>query len=432
MRVNALVISASLPPFNDSSTLRLIGRVRRFSEYDIVPTFIGAEMPQNLETSLLDRLPTSSTILRTSPTTYDQIMARLSELPAGKFLTWTYSNIMYRLVSPDVRTGWDKQVMGLCKQTSFELKPDIIVTSGGSHTAHMAGRQLSEHFSVPWVADLGDPWSLVDPKSWVYMVKARRNRLLELQTIPCASGLVFTTETTLTAYQEWLGDKLPQAIVLPSYGYNADDFLTPELECQQSSNKISISHIGAAHQANRNLIPTIQALSALEQTGPLKHSYVLNIIGPHSQSFEEEAVRLKFDSVTFSDRVSYQDSIDWINRSNVLIIVGNASPLQIPGKVYPNLGSGRPILYIGQLPHEQDPTARLLAQFPGVLFAENSQGSIIKALQEINLHFAELVHQAAQRLNVAALQHYESSRISDNFAEFVKKIAADTMKNVAV
>lgn len=386
--------------------------------------FIGAEMPQRVETTLLDRLPANSTIHWTSPTTYDRTTAWLSRLPAGKFLTWTYSNIMYRLVSPDVRTGWDKQVMGLCKQPSFELKPDIIVTSGGSHTAHMAGRQLSEHFSAPWVADLGDPWSLVDPKSWVYIVKARRNRILELQTIPYASGLVFTTKTTLAAYQEWLGDKLPQAIVLPSYGYNADDFLAPELECPQSSNKISISHVGAAHQANRNLIPTIQALSALEQTGTLKHTYVLNIIGPHSQSFEDEAQRLKLDSVTYSDRVSYQESIDWINRSNVLVIVGNASPLQIPGKVYPNLGSGRPILYIGQLPHDQDPTAHLLAQFPGVLFAENSQDSIIKALQEIDLHFAELAHRAIQRLGVPTLQQYESSRISDKFAEFVKEIAS--------
>jgi hypothetical protein len=223
-KIRALVISASLPPFNDSSTLRLIERVRCFEEHGIEAVFVGAEMPQGVEYELLQRLPANSTVLRTKPTSYDRMMAWLSQLPGGSLLAWVYGNIMYRIAAPDVRAGWDKQVVRLCKLALSKWKPDIIITSGGSCTAHIAGRQLSEYFSVPWVADLGDPWSLVDPSSWTYVIKARRNRILELQTIPYASGLVFTTEETLEAYRMWLGDKLPKAIVLPPYGYNENDF----------------------------------------------------------------------------------------------------------------------------------------------------------------------------------------------------------------
>lgn len=427
MTIRALVISASLPPFNDSSTLRLIGRVECFSEYDIEATFIGAEMPQKVENALLERLPTDSIILRTAPTAYDRTMAWLSRLPGGKTLTWAYGNVMYRIAAPDVRAGWDLQVVHLLQQSKSKSKSDIIVSSGGSHTAHIAGRHLAKKLNVPWVADLGDPWSLVDSGSWHNLLKAGRNRALELQTIPYASGLVFTTEATLAAYKAWLGDELPPTIILPSYGYNMDDFPDANHNKQRSGECIGISHIGTAHQGNRSLIPTIQALGSLEQKGALSNNYMLNIIGPHSQSFEEEAKRLMLHSVSFSGRVPYQESVDWINRSSVLIIVGNASPLQIPGKIYPYLGSGRPILYLAQLPEDQDPTAHLLAQFSGILFAQNSRDSIERALIEIDRGFDELAGEARHRLEMPALRNYESNVVSGRFAKFVKDLAIESM-----
>lgn len=420
-----MVISASLPPFNDSSTIQLIERVRHFEKRGIEAVFVGAEMPQGVESSLLQRLPTNSTILRTGPTTYDRMMAWFFRLPGGSLLAWAYGNIMYRIAAPDVRAGWDKQVVRLCKHSLSKWRPDIIITSGGSHTAHIAGRQLSEYFSVPWVADLGDPWSLVDSDHWTFTVKARRNRTLELQTIPYASGLVFTTEETLEAYRRWLGERLPKAIVLPPYGYDDTDFPRMRLlEVGQRENEIVLSHIGTAYRSNRNLIPLIRALGFLEKAGLLKRNYILNIIGPHSKAFEKEAKRVKLKRVYFSGRVSYQESVEWINRSNVLIIVGNASPLQIPGKVYPYLGSGRPILYIGQLPLEQDPAARLLAKFPGVLLTQQDENSIADSIKQCDYYYKELYREAISRLDMEALTYYKSEQIAAKFVDFILSILA--------
>jgi hypothetical protein len=431
-KIRALVISASLPPFNDSSTLQLIERVRCFEEHGIEAVFVGAEMPQGVEYELLQRLPANSTVLRTKPTTYDRMMAWLSRLPGGSLLAWVYGNIMYRIATPDVRVGWDKQVVRLCKHALSKWKPDIIITSGGSHTAHIAGRQLAEYFSVPWIADLGDPWSLVDPDSWLYIFKARRNSILELQTIPYASGLVFTTEETLEAYHRWLGDKLPKAIVLPSYGYNKDDFPREYLDALQDSSKISLSYIGTAYRGNRNLIPLIQALGSLKRRNLLKRDYTLNIIGPHSKIFEKEARRVGLRSVKFSGRVSYKESVDWINHSHILVIVGNTSPLQIPGKVYHYLGSGRPILYIGQLPREQDPTARLLAEFPGILHVRNDPDSIACAIEQIDRRYEELWHESVRRLDMTILRKYESKMISEQFVDFLLSVISQDWRGALV
>lgn len=417
------VISSSLPPFNDSSTLQLISRVQAFAEHNIDTVFVGMEVPNVTDSSLLHRLPRNSTVYRTKPAAYDHTMAWLSRVPGGKVLSWAYANAMFRIAAPDNRVGWDRQVVQLCTHLPGDLRPDAIVSHSGSYTAHIAGRHLAQRFRVPWIADLGDPWSLVDPVSWTFAAKARRNRMLELHTIPYASGLVLTTNETLAAYQAWMNDRLPRAIALPCYGYEPTDFLASDLKEQPLDNRITMSHIGAAHQNDRNLIPTIRALGSLEHERALRHDFSLKIIGPHSRSFETEAQRAKLRSAFFSGRVSYRESVDWIKRSSVLLIVGNKSPLQIPGKVYPCLGSGRPILYLGQLPQAQDPAARLLTQFPGTLFARNSQNSIKSALQKIDSHYSELCQESISRLDVPDLHGYESSFISSQFSEFVKGIA---------
>lgn len=423
MRIKALVISASLPPFNDSSTLQLVERVHRFPEHGIEAMFIGPDMPNGVETGLLQRLPGNSRILRTPATTYDRVMAFLSRARLGRLLAWVYSNVMYRIAVPDVRAGWDRQAMRLCIQMWSDLRPDVIISHGGSHTAHIAACKLAQKFSLPWIADLGDPWSLVDSDLLTFFLKTKRNRRLEIKTILYASGLVFTTETTLKAYYKWLGDKLPKSIVLPAYGYSPADFPIDTLKrTLQLDNQIVFSYIGTAHRRNRNLIPLIQAMGSLEQSGRARHQFVLNIIGPHSYSFEREAKRQGLRYVHFSERVSYQESVDWINRSHVLVIVGNLSPLQIPAKVYPYLGSGRVILYIGQLPRHQDPTAHLLEKFPGVIFAQNNCKSIESSIKEIDERYENLVQDAIRRLNLTLLQEYKTDVVSDRFAEFVLEI----------
>jgi hypothetical protein len=421
MKIKALVISASLPPFNDSSTLQLIGRVQRFPENGIDPIFIGPDMPGGVESGLLERLPKSSRIFRTPATPYDRTMFLLYRLPLGRLLSWVYANLMYRVAVPDVRAGWEKQVIHLCNKIWAELQPDIIVTSGGSYTAHIAGCQLARSFFVPWVADLGDPWAIADAER-LFVLKSRRNRKLELETLPYASGLVFTTETTLAAYRAYLGDRLPKAIALPAYGYSVEDFSLDDLQGLHPDGHIVLSYIGTAHRGDRNLIPLIQALGALQRARALRHEFTLNIIGTHSRFFEIEAKRQRLRSVNFSERVSFQESLEWIKRSHVLLVVGNRSPLQIPAKIYPYLGSGRPILYIGQLALEEDPAVRLLAHFPGVLWVENDRHSIMEAIYQIDRSYNNIFREAIKRLSMPELRQYESTEISNRFARFVRSV----------
>lgn len=421
MRIRALVISASVPPFNDSSSIQLMNRIRLFKEYGIQTILIGPKFPELMENDLSKQLGENVEILRTDPTVYDKTIARLRKLPKAHFIIWIYSNIIDRIAIPDVRTGWDRQVIYLCKQMCSNLRPDIIITHSGSYTAHIAGKYLSQQFHVPWIIDMGDPLSFASPRSLLGLIKSYRNKIVELNTIPYASGIVFTTETTLTAYKSWLGEKLPEAIVIPAYGYSSSDFYSIENSFLSGKNTIVISYIGTAYRKDRNLLPLIFALKDLCQSNNIHH-FTLNIIGSYSYFFERRVKRLKINFVNFKTRISFEESISWINKSHILVLVGNKSPLQIPAKVFLYLGSGRPILYLGQLPIEQDPTASLLLQFSGVILTRNEKSAIISAIQEIDLNYEKLIRDSLERLKSPRIKEFESNEVSKKFVEFTLSI----------
>ncbi len=422
--MQVLVVSTSVPPFSESSTLQLVDRVRCLPDFGFEVVVVKPSSLPGVEKSLAARMPSKARYLETGPTLFDWSMARLSCLPAATIVRWIFSNLMYRLAVPDVRVGWNRQVLTTCRVHAGELRPDLILTSSGSYTAHMAGPALAGLFQAPWVADLGDPWSLLDKRKPVLSTRAKLNQRLELRSIPNASGVVFTTEETLAAYREWLGSALPRAVAIPTYGFDVRDFAgAPSGVCMDAEN-IHLSHIGAAFHGNRSLVPTIRAISALSAERRVKRKYTLNVIGPHSVRFEKEAERIGFESVFFCGVVSYSESIAWMKRSGVLLIVGNRGSLQIPGKVYPCLGSGRPILYLGQTPRRTDAAASLLERFSGVIYATNEVDSICAAIREIDERYEELFEEARERLSSPNIAEYTSPAVSERFAQFAYDVAS--------
>jgi hypothetical protein len=426
-RMNALVISASLPPFNDSSTLQVVDRLRRFAPNDLHPVCVGADMPEGVETTLQESLPRGSEIIRTGATPYDRTMHRLQRVPGRRVLRWVLANVAYRLAVPDVRAGWDSMVVQRCGALPAEQRPDVIVSSGGSHTAHMAGVRLAARYGVPWVADLGDPWSFLDEEDRLGWLRARRNRRLEESTLLYASGLVFSTEATLQAYRERYGERLPPAVALPCYGFVPEDFAWNAMPTV--SGPLEVAHIGTAHSSNRNLVPTLEAIATLREHGGLRHGHRLSVVGTHSLAFETQATRLGLQDTRFTGRVSYGESVQWMERSHVLLLIGNAGPLQIPGKVYPYLGAPRPILYVGQRPPDSDPAVAVLRAHEGVYFAENTADSLREQLAQLDCDFQRAQRAAMARQRSTCLAALTSSAVSQQFVNFVLSVCAPTRRD---
>lgn len=414
MRV--LFISLSLPPFAESQTIRSAYLIRALAQHGVMFDLISAHTaPSMTDPSLETLLSESCRVWRTEMPTYDRTVERLKRAGRRRLL-YLYSNLAYRLFAPDVRRGWDKQAVALAQQVAERSPPDLLMSASGSGTAHLAAARLQRMLRRPWVADLGDPWSWVDwqhPDTWL---KALQNSWLERRTLPQADLLLWTTDTTQRAYQRWYGRTIPPSVVIP-YGYRQEDFPAAPAPAPLP---IRFAYVGAASRRARNLIPFMEALAHARNALPA----TLQIVGDASHHFQRAAHALSLPQIQFTGRVSYADSLHSIREAGVLVLVGNKSPYQVPGKTFLYLASGRPILYLSQMPPADDPTYQLLSAFEGVAAVPNQAQAIQEWLETLNeARFRAWEAQARARHAAPSLEPYEVHSLGQRLYDSIRHIA---------
>ena len=126
--------------------------------------------------------------------------------------------------------------------------------------------------------------------------------------------------------------------------------------------------------------------------------------------------------MNFVNRVSFEESLIAINNSDVLVIVGNVGELQIPGKVFHYLASGKIIIYINQQTLSTDPSYKILKQFAGVLFCENSKEAILERINFLLDNYEELKEDSFLRTLNQSLLQYESLNLGSKLINIIKSI----------
>ncbi len=397
-----LFVSLSLPPFAESQTIRSAYMIEAMAREGIEFDLLTAEVVPSLRDETLNALlPPNLRVWRTPTPTYDRTLQRLYAL-RSQLPLYLYSNLAYRLFAPDVRRGWDRQAVALAEQIRSEVQPDLLMSASGSCTAHLACAELKKRWNIPWIADLGDPWSWVDWQHLDTWLKALQNRRLERQTLSSVDQMVVTTESTADAYKQSWGSLRNRPLIVP-FGYRAEEF--PAQPFQPTPSPIQMAYVGSASRRARNLIPLIRALGAL-RNHPCR--FRLQMVGSVSHHFQQEAQRCGFSDLNATGRVSYEASLKAIRTAGILVLVGNISPYQIPGKTFHYLASGRPILYLAQMPQDKDPTYTLLKDFPGARWVPNHQEPIQEFLDSLTPEsFHEWECEANTHLQQPELHRYE-------------------------
>jgi len=108
-------------------------------------------------------------------------------------------------------------------------------------------------------------------------------------------------------------------------------------------------------------------------------------------------------------------------------LVGNKSPYQVPGKTFLYLASGRPILYLSQMPHADDPTYQLLRAFEGVAVVPNEAQAIREWLAALNeAQFRAWEAEAHARYAAPSLAPYEVHSLGRHLYDSLKHIVERT------
>lgn len=402
MSLKILFITTSFGNYSDSQTIRFFQYLSGIKDNEINVDFIVPNC-KDVNLDLFDNLDFPFRVFKTE-SIFSQKIEKICE--GSSFLSKVFKNIAYYFFYPDYFSGFSSLVLKKFENIYSLSKPDVIISSSGSCEAHLTAYKLKKKHNIKWITDFGDPWSIVDKEQrpWFYKVTL----FYEKKIFSNSDIVLFTTHETLNEYKKIY--PLVHMEVL-EYGYVSSQFFSEK----SVSEKIKIAHIGAAYVSDRNLIPSIEVLSEYSDY------FDYSIIGNHSLKFQEFAESINYD-MKFVNRVSFEDSLFEINRTDVLVIVGNIGKLQIPGKVFHYLASKKIIIYANQQPLDTDPSYKILKKFGGILFCENSLEGIKERIDYLLENYEELGYLSNNRSTDKNLLQFESVNLGSKLVSFIKNI----------
>ncbi|WP_417910679.1 O-antigen ligase family protein [Candidatus Electronema sp. PJ] len=267
----------------------------------------------------------------------------------------------------------------LCRQ----LKPELIYSTGGSASAHVAALLIKAGTGIRWIAETQDP--LVHDQDW------RRSRLvlllyktLEQRICRQADLFVFLVGAAMEHCRQRT-KSCQTAVVYPG----AEQSWFGQVQYSKGD-RCRFAHFGSL-AGTRNLAVFFQALEQVVSRRPELHGLVLvDVYGSFDSLSEREMKRLRLqDLVVLHGPVARQEAIATMQQADCLLLIQNIiyfSCETIPSKVYEYLLTGRPIL--GLLHHNQELEAMLTENGHCTVPADDVQATAA-AIEEILSNWLE-------------------------------------------
>jgi glycosyltransferase involved in cell wall biosynthesis len=251
---------------------------------------------------------------------------------------------------PDARVGWLLTAVKAGMKAITEHHVDAIYTSAPPYTCALIGRALHVRSGLPWVAGFRDPWTgfLTTPKRW--WLPAWIDRRLERSVFEMASAVEVAWEgITSDALAKYPSLDRSKFVHIPN-GYDSQDF---PVVSDPPPTTFTITYTGSLY-GRRNPATFLAALSMLHEQGVLRPSdVVLRFVGRFGQDVLDMMTQSPFaSSIHNVGYVPHHESIAWLLRSNVLLLIVDEAPESnaiVPGKVYEYLGTKRAVLALA--PH---------------------------------------------------------------------------------
>jgi glycosyltransferase involved in cell wall biosynthesis len=238
---------------------------------------------------------------------------------------------------------------------------DLVYTTAPSHSTNLVGLLLRRLHRIRWCAEFRDPWCYPH-SSPVTPLVARVNGFLERLCIKAADYLVTVTEQTANLYRERLGASGAKVILVR----NGIPALNPR-HMHRSGEPFRIVYSGNIY-GGRDPRAFLQAVSmvAREYTAagkPLNVDLFVSEPWVGDVSLESYIAGLGISDIArVRQWVSHGEMQRIIAEADLLLLLAQRQPLQVPNKLYEYLGTGVPILAVADAEGE---TARMLHDVGG-------------------------------------------------------------------
>ncbi len=265
-------------------------------------------------------------------------------------------------------------VRGFFLQRRYQ--PQVLYSTGGSASAHLAALMLHRNPSMKWIAEVQDPLVHED---WPRSQKVfRLYRWLENRISGRCDAFVFLAQQAMENARHRVGDHFPGVVIYPGATMQrlAKAYVKDEV-CR-------FSHFGSL-AGSRNLVVFFEALQQLLLSHPEEGRRVrLDIYGSFDTVSRQCMLKLRLDSlVTCHGLIDRQKALLAMEAADCLLLIQNISEFSsetIPSKAYEYFLSGRPIL---GLIHQNKELATMLQAQSHFVASADDPAEVKEVLRQI-------------------------------------------------
>ncbi len=259
---------------------------------------------------------------------------------ARRFLYW-----------PDAQVGWLplalKEGRSLLRGRHF----DAVFSSSFPITSHLIARRLSRDFDLPWIAEFRDPWA---EAAGADDDTTRRRLPLERDLVRSADAVV----TVSPSWERMFRQRGARRTAVVTNGYDPAD-----MQPGAAPSDIVLCHLGTLYPQMQDLSGLLAAMADLRRLNPGR-SVRIRFVGEPPPGIRRQAAGFS-DAMEVTGFLPHREALKRLMESTALLLGGPAGAHPslagwIPAKLFEYLGSGLPIIYVGNL--DSDAAALLVAQ----------------------------------------------------------------------
>ena len=235
---------------------------------------------------------------------------------------------------------------------------DIIVTTGPPHSMHIIGRRVSEATSVPWIADLRDPWTKMynfKYMGYTSLMKSKHARA-ERKVLKSADAVVTVTETIRTELEQIIYSEKGQhnqkteksKVFVVTNGYDESDFAVPAPKLEPH---FTITFTGLFVKS-QNPERFWKILSEMVSEDPVfAGDLKIRLIGHIDQTiFDDISASGLNENLIASGYMAHDEVINYQRSAQILLLSVGSEPEAkgiLTGKFFEYLAARRPIIAFG-------------------------------------------------------------------------------------
>jgi glycosyltransferase involved in cell wall biosynthesis len=296
-----------------------------------------------------------------------------------------YSLTWRKLYWPDAASGWIWPALERARELHRNQRFDAMITVSHPFSGHMVGLAMKKEWqSLRWVADMGDPFSLLSDtpvnNSKLY---ARRNREAERQVLQSCDRAAVTTPETLELYREAFPEEVEKMTVIgPLLSASECNDRKASSPLTGRDGVATLLFVGTLYGGIRSPEPLLRVVKVLRQSVPVE----LHLIGKMLQCDDHfEPYRDDIGSSLFiHGELPREEALAAMHDCTALVNIGNETSFQLPSKIVEYAATGKPIVNFAHI--EQDSSAQFLSRHGCFLnvppFTPGEESNVAQRLEE--------------------------------------------------